>query len=687
MSLIQRLKNGETRLLGLTYGNDRFDNGNSGQPYIKNPIPRNFGPFSDDFLLRGGATAVVNSGKDVLRLGKMFADFRSPKGLFFIIKQNLLSRTAVRTQTSGILNEDVYNPLNTLAQAGIVAFGGHLNKQGILPTGPLAIKTYSQTVKSTQDDNKNRLTLLYKLSKEKSPQNEQINDITLSNTVNVMSYPSGPGSFLGSGNTNIRFADQRTGINNKLFNNPYFNGRDKRNSNISGSILNYTPVFLHIRKDLDDKIYFGNEGEGGLNRFKEARGVSQTYSELVGGKTSESIYPDNLLNHQISVYTQGNTFPNNSDRIYDNNTFTYNQNQITGSNVNINGGNGSPTIQDFRAILRSDNSLPKNKKDIAVKIGSLTEAPSYTGNKAYESRINIGGPDRKGPGSRANNDYSDYSKGVIYSSEKSGPLDQINALTELGKKSANDLVKFRITFINNTTPSNLKYLHFRAFLDSMSDSYNATWNNFNYLGRNESFYTYGGYTRTISLGWTVAAQSKQELIPMYKKLNFLASSLTGDYSGDGYMRGNLVKLTVGGYLYEQPGIITSLTYDVPEESPWEIGINTKGKNDPTVKELPHIIRVTGFNFTPIQTFIPQIQDGINGSRHYISLSNGLDNYNEQSDFLIKEFLNFNKTNVTDPKDEKEYQEAIERKKLMAVNANEIISPSVEEAFGLNPISL
>jgi hypothetical protein len=41
------------------------------------------------------------------------------------------------------------------------------------------------------------------------------------------------------------------------------------------------------------------------------------------------------------------------------------------------------------------------------------------------------------------------------------------------------------------------------------------------------------------------AQSKQELIPMYKKLNYLASQLTPDYSPSGYMRGPLVKLTVG----------------------------------------------------------------------------------------------------------------------------------------------
>ncbi len=98
-------------------------------------------------------------------------------------------------------------------------------------------------------------------------------------------------------------------------------------------------------------------------------------------------------------------------------------------------------------------------------------------------------------------------------------------------------------------------------------------------------------------------QSKQELIPMYKKLNYLASSLTPDYSPQGYMRGNLAQLTVGGYLYEQPGIITSLTYDIQEDTPWELGINTEGGSDGTVKEMPHIIRVSGFNFIPIQNFI------------------------------------------------------------------------------------
>jgi hypothetical protein len=131
---------------------------------------------------------------------------------------------------------------------------------------------------------------------------------------------------------------------------------------------------------------------------------------------------------------------------------------------------------------------------------------------------------------------------------------------------------------------------------------------------------------------------------MYKKLNYLASTLAPNYSPNGYMRGNLVQLTIGGYLYEQPGFITGLTYEMSEDSPWEIGIGiTPGSEDGTVKELTQIIRVTGFNFTPIQNFIPRLQgnsfgtDGEGfaetyGPERFIALSNGSNNADSNYEF-------------------------------------------------------
>jgi hypothetical protein len=117
------------------------------------------------------------------------------------------------------------------------------------------------------------------------------------------------------------------------------------------------------------------------------------------------------------------------------------------------------------------------------------------------------------------------------------------------------------------------------------------------------------------------------------------------------MRGPLIQLTMGGYLYEQPGFISALTYDIPQDTTWEIGINdTAGEplssttsgltnlsklSDSSVKELPHRITVSSFQFTPIHNFIPSKQgltfgnDGLvtgYGPQRYIALEAIDNNY-------------------------------------------------------------
>ena len=175
----------KTDLKSLKYGKDTLGGGYSGQPYIQTSIPDSFNGLGprEDFILRGGINAATDSLTDIKRLGKMFIDTKSPNGLLFIAKQQLLSRTAVRTQTSGILNEGIYSPLNTLDQAGVVAFGGHLNKQGLNPfdqTGAYAnnnnlystrMKNYNQEWLDSPDGSlKNRLFALY----ESKIQNNEI---------------------------------------------------------------------------------------------------------------------------------------------------------------------------------------------------------------------------------------------------------------------------------------------------------------------------------------------------------------------------------------------------------------------------------------------------------------------------------------------------------------------------------
>lgn len=276
-------------------------------------------------------------------------------------------------------------------------------------------------------------------------------------------------------------------------------------------------------------------------------------------------------------------------------------------------------IQDFRVAKKK--SLPKNIADSLTKSGMLATGLDYSNpDNRIETRVNLGDP-----GSSLVN-RSNYGTG---DPNRAG-VDKINSLylykssnvTKDARK--NDLVKFRIAVIDPDNPVESTFVHFRAYIDNMSDSFNAGWDEFRYLGRGESFYNYQGFTRSMSLGWTVFAQSKQELSIMYQKLNYLASTLAPNYSDPGFIRGNIHKLTVGGYVYEYPGIITSLNFDIPDNSPWEIAIPTKRSSqnqdegtpqiteDINVKELPHMIKVK-MEFKPINEFLPQTIKDINGA--------------------------------------------------------------------------
>ena len=266
-----------------------------------------------------------------------------------------------------------------------------------------------------------------------------------------------------------------------------------------------------------------------------------------------------------------------------------------------------PTSGSKDAVIKTLNNISNYQK--------LTPSQKETERENHISqRVNMGNP-----GSEPQ--YS-YSSSVYFSDA----VDKITALdlysgTSITGSATNDLVKFRIQTIpfSGSQPT---FIHFRALIDSFTDNYAAGWGDTQYVGRADSLHNYESFKRDISLSFTVVAQSKAELTPMYKKLNYLASILAPSYNKNGFMRGNMVKLTLGSYLHEQPGFITSISYTIPDTSTWEIGIDGKGGSDHSVKELPHMIKVSGFNFTPIHTFLPEIVDNISDApdQRYIALA-------------------------------------------------------------------
>jgi hypothetical protein len=521
--------------IGSTFSNQDIEAGlkvtNSGFQ----PVPASSGTGGPDFLVRGGLLLPTIVSKDAVRMSRFLS---SQNGLFFVLKQQLLSRVSTRSEYAGqgiggLLNDSVYNPLSTVLGAVGAPFGLHTNKQGLNPLAGIfkeytPDRYYSYIANdNTEIKNKpsetlrNRLYSLYSLKILTSPFASP-NKFTRRNDVSgdpnfIISYQGGPGSVLGIGKTRIKYATNQ-------------------------------------------------------------------YDSTLSVKQAVNPYGTTLFFNDLYI-AAGNT---------------YTQNTST----------SGTTIIDFRKLLRKNPQIP--------------DVPPYEQNRV-ENRVNLGDPGNPN-GKKISSYYSGFSDDIDISYGAASPnsYDKITALpiyrtTDTSTEYNNypDLVDFRIGVIDNSS-GDIDNVHFRAFLNSINDNYDANWNTIKYIGRGENFYTYSGFDRKISLSWTVAAQSKIELIPMYKKLNYLASLTAPDYGKYGYMRANIIQLTIGGYLFNQPGFINRIGYEISEDTTWEIGIDNdfsdstlEAFTDGYVRQLPHMIKVN-FEFTPIHNFVPRKQQNSYG---------------------------------------------------------------------------
>lgn len=84
---------------------------------------------------------------------------------------------------------------------------------------------------------------------------------------------------------------------------------------------------------------------------------------------------------------------------------------------------------------------------------------------------------------------------------------------------------------------------------------------------------------------------------------YLASTTAPSYS-DTFMRGTVVKLSVGSYFVQQPGVITSVKYSLIQDMPWEIAMQGPEGGESDVQELPMGLQCS-VSFKPIHNFAPQ----------------------------------------------------------------------------------
>tara|TARA_Y100000361_G_C11159064_1_gene345982 strand:+ start:174 stop:2603 length:2430 start_codon:yes stop_codon:yes gene_type:complete len=732
MGLLLKLKNGDTALKSLRYGNDRPGGGDSGQPFIDTSIDlKPATPLDTDGLIRGGTDARKAALTDVKRLSKYLFNTKNPSGLLFTAKQNILSRVSPKTETSfgiayggglgrtidasdagggtgnirrdnesfGGINAGIYTPLSTIGQAGVGFLGTHLNKQGLDPSGlfpSAAIKKYEEVAfennKSVNNNYQPGVPLnLYRqylrtqrrynkssISSVKAEQRRQKQKYNLKQvkTPEVsFGVNKGNGLFISNPTrtqkrlqgvedlTNNILQSSTNALNRFLIR--WDNFLDKRADRIADRKYNKNQrlgIQLEgLENEMEDAQMRPNKFDNRLLNLWNTQGLNKSGIQFITSNPNILSYgggPGSALglgstNIKFSTLNDGvtpaRTGVNRKDQYVISRTenpyrnyglaneyggIVYNPTNIFGKGASdeylrskYNGlySNKVYTGDDLwgKNFLTSIEGEENISKDKLQPWASDINTPE-TGSQKIIDQKNL----QNAEPSRFNR-RTTGNAGTYIARLSNSPINPITGQKRLNKKNYNkenvkvkrengeltDFIEFTIAVQPGDKVgknSSLSYLTFPAFIEGISDNFNADYKSINYMGRPEPFYKYSGFKRDIGFSFTVVAQSRAEIGPMYEKLNFLASTIAPSYTPAGYMTGNIAYLTIGDIYVNLPGIIDGFSFSVPEEVTWDIGLYEDANNDTQGDgaQSPMMIKVNGFKFTPLYNKIPQFGSSI-----------------------------------------------------------------------------
>jgi len=178
-----------------------------------------------------------------------------------------------------------------------------------------------------------------------------------------------------------------------------------------------------------------------------------------------------------------------------------------------------------------------------------------------------------------------------------------------------DFVPLRIYSIAKETA-----VSFRATLSGISETMSPSWESNKTLGNPFSYYTYSGIERQITFAFKVFSLNAKEHKSCWEKLNFLTGLV---YPGNGigvsghiFITPPFLKLTLGDMFKNAEGFIDSLSYDIDDNIPWEIGL--EDGDDLKNYKLPRIVNVNiTFKFLDTMGDSYQIEDGkVKANRFY-----------------------------------------------------------------------
>jgi hypothetical protein len=572
--LFDKLK--DTQLKSLKYGDDRPGGANSLEPIILKPI------------LDVNTIGTIPTFNEAARENRKRIEAllnKTPRGLTFVSNQTGLQLSNTRlelstgatlnrfgqsggfgTEIARLLNTGIdatntalgafnrtanrlfrstellpYNPNNTITQVGALQ-GEHLDRFGLTPYINDNLK-YINIVRANNsgiDSSNNRLVSLRR----------------------QLGVGSGAGSIIGRTQQKLKaFLGGVTSLTNAATSVANVFGGNSLLNQLNNKVNQIGRVAAPYLDPIIDR-YIG--GPGSVNGIGITTIRRFDFTNTKGQDTGRSSTRPfvgraggGLLNQTLSTYIGASIkYPGTINRIT-------NKKPVPSVAINFS----KLTAQ----INRANQSFFSASLDIdSVKYDYITESTNYINNK----RIQI--------------DLDRTSKTFDYVNEDSHRIPFYNR-----DDSANMMIVFQL--INPFNGNDLPRIAFPAYINNFKVNTDATWNDISYIGRSEYLHVFHKFKRQVSFGFQIPCFNIVELRERHRALGNLESSLAGSYNNN-KLGGIITKLYVGNYLRGETGIINSISYDIPNESSWDLE-----------EQLAHNINVS-INFTIIGNQLPEFKE-------------------------------------------------------------------------------
>jgi len=594
MSLFDKLK--DTKFKSLKFGSDKPGGGTSPEPIIQKPI-------KDNNLVGMEKTIADTAAENRDRISRLIKS--TPRGINFINKQSglQLSNTRLELPKTNIFGVGIntstrltpstfYNKETLLAQEG-GNIGDHFDRFGLTPFMEDSYK-YINIATSNNTTKNNRLVGLQNKLETKYYKLTPGVSITQS-SVNILK--SKVKSILGGIST---FTNTLAGISNIFGGSPFLNSVNTKISGISRLVSPFlSPTIDQYIGGPGSKFGIGTTNirrfdyTNDLDKFRAVKEFSD-----IGARNGRVAYTSN------SLYGASSEF--NSSPFIDKGV--------------INEPPKSPIKSQFQRLQEQIRKPTISYDGANVSVGKDNTNYSYK-TKSLPQNSNL-------PLNPQNFGLDKNNELFNYITNDSNRLD--------GMYDRNDGENMSVVFqlINPFTAQNLHRIIFPAYINGFKVNSNATWNDVSYIGRSESLYVYSKFKRTVSFNLQIPCFNIIELRERHRALGALESSLAGQYNNN-KLGGILTRLYLGNYLKGETGIITDISYDIPNDSSWDID-----------EQLAHNINVS-INFTVIHNDLPTYrrEGGFfsktipNGANYFISSDKALTNTGATKDSFNKDIPN------------------------------------------------